>query len=69
VLKSAIDKEYNHWVIAYSGGKDSTLLSMLIMELMQRKALPNNLSSKRSLPLKKKSNKGSILPKKAVVCL
>lgn len=40
VLKSIIEKGYNHWVVAYSGGKDSTLVSVIIVELLSRKVLP-----------------------------
>jgi DNA sulfur modification protein DndC len=43
VLKNVVEKGYNHWVIAYSGGKDSTLVAIIVAELLQRGVLPDSV--------------------------
>jgi len=43
ILKNVIEKGYDHWVIAYSGGKDSTLVAIIVIELLQRGVFPDSM--------------------------
>jgi DNA sulfur modification protein DndC len=38
-----IEQGYDHWVVAYSGGKDSTLLAIVLIELLQNTILPDSI--------------------------
>ena len=39
ILQSAIEQKRNHWIIAFSGGKDSSLVASLVVELLRRGAI------------------------------
>jgi 3'-phosphoadenosine 5'-phosphosulfate sulfotransferase (PAPS reductase)/FAD synthetase len=41
VLKSAVTSGYTHWIIAFSGGKDSSLITVLAVELLRRRTIRN----------------------------
>jgi len=41
VLKAAVTEGYNHWIIAFSGGKDSSLVAVLVVELLRRQTIRN----------------------------
>ncbi len=41
VLKSAVTSGYTHWIIAFSGGKDSSLVTVLAVELLRRRTIRN----------------------------
>ena len=43
ILKNMVEKGYDHWVIAYSGGKDSTLVSIIVIEFLLRGVLPRSI--------------------------
>ena len=39
VLKTAVVDGYNHWIIAFSGGKDSSPVTVLIVELLRDQSI------------------------------
>ncbi len=39
ILSSAAKNGFNHWVLAFSGGKDSSLVALLVTEMIKRRSI------------------------------